>query len=551
MTGLVAEAAPGSAERAQPKVPRLSRTGPFELVGMPPFVPAASSSSAAQRRRDLGPVVAVAVLGALGGTVWSALHHSMLLYGDARAHLDVARHVTDGLRAGLAQLGSVWLPLPHLLLVPFTAIRALWHSGAAGAIVSGVAYVYGSVRIFTLIEEISGSRVGAWIGFAVFAVNLNLLYVQSTALTEPVLLAFMVGAAFHLARWMRQLKMRELMWAATLACCATLSRYEGWAFLAACVAAVWFWGRIADRRDKSSEANVVVFCVIGAYGIALWFVYNAVIFHDALYFLHSAYSAQAINGSQAKYGLLGTKGNVGLSALTYGWDVVDVVSPIIAVTAVVSAVLLAIAPHRHRLRTLVVLAVLGVPVIFEFLTLYAGQITIRVPQLRPHEMWNVRYGLMALPFCAVAIGTLAGRASRLTRIIGALVLLSVLVTGLGTPITLADGRAGVSSAAGGRPELAAQFLQTHYRGGEVLADDAGASSFMFAADLDLEQFVSPGAHPYWEKALVSPARYVAWVVATPGDGVSQDLSAHPDRFRSFRLVDRDRTLLLFERTVSG
>ena len=33
--------------------------------------------------------------------------------------------------------------------------------------------------------------------------NLNLLYLQSTALTEPVLLAFMVGAIYHLACWMR------------------------------------------------------------------------------------------------------------------------------------------------------------------------------------------------------------------------------------------------------------------------------------------------------------------------------------------------------------
>ena len=131
----------------------------------------------------------------------------MVLYGDARAHLDVARHVTDALTPGLAQLGSVWLPLPHILLVPFVAITPLWHSGAAGAS-SGACFVYTSVRVFSMVEELTGSRLGAWCGVVVFIANLNMLYIQSTALTEPVLLAFFIGAVFHLTRWMRTLSVR-------------------------------------------------------------------------------------------------------------------------------------------------------------------------------------------------------------------------------------------------------------------------------------------------------------------------------------------------------
>ena len=43
----------------------------------------------------------------------------MLNYGDAIAHLHIARRVFDSHRPGLSQLGSVWLPLPHLLMIPF------------------------------------------------------------------------------------------------------------------------------------------------------------------------------------------------------------------------------------------------------------------------------------------------------------------------------------------------------------------------------------------------------------------------------------------------
>ena len=41
-----------------------------------------------------------------------------LAYNDARSHLDIGRRVVEGLKPGLAQLGSVWLPLPHILMVP-------------------------------------------------------------------------------------------------------------------------------------------------------------------------------------------------------------------------------------------------------------------------------------------------------------------------------------------------------------------------------------------------------------------------------------------------
>src|ERR1035441_8585290 len=60
----------------------------------------------------------------------------ILIYGDASAHLDIARRVVDSLTPGLAQLSSVWLPLPHILMLPFIWNNYLWHTGIAGSIVS-------------------------------------------------------------------------------------------------------------------------------------------------------------------------------------------------------------------------------------------------------------------------------------------------------------------------------------------------------------------------------------------------------------------------------
>ena len=58
----------------------------------------------------------------------------VLLYGDAVAHINIARRVFDSKTPGLLQLGTVWLPLPHLLILPFVVSSALWQGGGGGSI---------------------------------------------------------------------------------------------------------------------------------------------------------------------------------------------------------------------------------------------------------------------------------------------------------------------------------------------------------------------------------------------------------------------------------
>jgi hypothetical protein len=492
------------------------------------------------------PVALCAAVVALVATMWSARTRSMLLYGDAQAHLDVARRVTDGLRTGPTQLGSVWLPLPHVLMVPLVFFRPLWRSGAAGAIVGGGAFVYATTRLFTLVEELTGSRVGAWCAAAVMAGNLNMLYLQSTPLTEPVLVAFIAGSAFHLARWTRTLSPRDLLWAALLTAAATLTRYEGWSLLIGALAAVVLWSCLADRRRKSPEANIVLFAVVGGYGVVLWLLYNQIIFHDPLYFLHSNYSAHAIDGPQAKFGRLVTHGRLLESVLTYGWAALGLVGPVMLISAGVAIVVI-VARRSPQGRTLLILGVLLVPVIFGVVSLYLGQSTIWVPQRPPHAMYNDRYTVVALPFVAAAVGCAVGRWRLLAPAAVAATAAAVVLMGLGTPLVLADGRAGTSSADAGQPEIAAAYLHAHYRGGEVLADEALATPFIFASNLNLKSFVAAGDHPYWENALRSPATSVAWAVTKLNDAVARDMAAYPKRFADFRPVVRDRGLTLYQR----
>ena len=102
---------------------------------------------------------------ALGGVsiaalFWYYAHQQILLYGDAVAHINIARRVLDN-RSWLSfffQLGTVWLPLPHILMLPFVWNKALWMSGIAGSIPTMVAYIVGTLGIFRLVRARAGAR---------------------------------------------------------------------------------------------------------------------------------------------------------------------------------------------------------------------------------------------------------------------------------------------------------------------------------------------------------------------------------------------------------
>ena len=102
----------------------------------------------------------------------------------------------DSQTPGLLQLGTVWLPLPHLLMIPFILSNAMWQSGTGGSIPSMIAYVLGVMGIFRLVRGVleadapheTGGRQWAHAAAAfAYGANPNLIYMQATAMTESAL----------------------------------------------------------------------------------------------------------------------------------------------------------------------------------------------------------------------------------------------------------------------------------------------------------------------------------------------------------------------------
>src|SRR5215470_12532049 len=101
----------------------------------------------------------------------------VLLYGDAAAHINIARRVFDSRTPGLLQLGTVWLPLPHLLMIPFLFSARAWQSGAGASVPSVIAYILSVIGLFRLVRDSlsvhaqpdAGVRLAAWLAALTFA----------------------------------------------------------------------------------------------------------------------------------------------------------------------------------------------------------------------------------------------------------------------------------------------------------------------------------------------------------------------------------------------
>src|SRR5262249_44779607 len=136
-------------------------------------------------------------------------HGDTLLYGDAVAHINIARRVFDSRTPGLLQLGTVWLPLPHLLMIPLLLSDSAWQSGLGGSIPSLIPYLPAVCGFFRRVrgalsfpaEPELRARFVVWFAAAFFAANPNLIYLQTTAMTEVLYLAFFIWSVVYLAEF--------------------------------------------------------------------------------------------------------------------------------------------------------------------------------------------------------------------------------------------------------------------------------------------------------------------------------------------------------------
>ena len=153
----------------------------------------------------------MALAAALGGAYAAWHYHRLgltLSHYDARGHLVVARRIADSITPGWQQIGAVWLPLPHVLNMLPVQVDAWYRSGASAIALSVTSMAVTTWALARFTVRTTGSVVGGVAGAALLMLNPNLLYLQSTPMTEPLLLALTTLAVAMLLSWGRAIRWR-------------------------------------------------------------------------------------------------------------------------------------------------------------------------------------------------------------------------------------------------------------------------------------------------------------------------------------------------------
>src|SRR5215471_15435121 len=157
--------------------------------------PVIKSSRTAPRSSPALAAAGLALLSALAVTFfWQ--RGWLLYYGDAEAHLDIARRIVDSRTPGYDQVGTVWLPLPHWAMLPLVRMDRFWINGLAGAIPSAIAFVLAGSFLFAAARRIFADTAAAFAATALWTLNPNVLYLQSIPMTESLFAACLLALLY-------------------------------------------------------------------------------------------------------------------------------------------------------------------------------------------------------------------------------------------------------------------------------------------------------------------------------------------------------------------
>ena len=438
-----------------------------------------------------------------------------LAYNDARSHLDIGRRVVEGLKPGFAQLGSVWLPLTHLLMVPTVWNDFMWHTGLSGALQSMVAYIATSYLIYSILKHLNVGLFGRIIGVLVFATNLNILYLQSTAMTELLLLATMTAGIYDFILWYKYNNLLHLVKSSFWIMLSTLIRYDGW-FLFLVATGIIVLQTLRKKGYKAAEGTGILFCTLAGFGIVLWLLWNQLIFKDALYFAFGPYSAHAQQQALARAGVLATKGNLPLSVQVYTHAMAYNIGSFTLILGFIGSVLFYLDKKLDttvRIASLTLLAALA----FNVIALFLGHSVLFLPEFSGNTWFNVRYGIMVLPSVAIFIGYLIHRLPSLRFAITGLMLFVLFFTYTNVDaVTIDDAKVGASQK---NVSQVSNYLRDNAKNtdGFVLISVASHDAVVFSSGLPMKKFIHEGTGAYWDLATTYPDEWATWVILRTGD----------------------------------
>lgn len=496
------------------------------------------------------------------------------LHFDTQAHLLIARRVCDSTSPGLAQLGAVWLPLTHLASLPLVcsdiwsntiygsiflafglvlsivAIRRLlkgwtvlfrWvvigicttlYLLTVGALRTNVFYSHGLGMIavsmfcylvmgyymFKFVFELTDSTYAAVIAWMVLMLNPNVLYLQSTSMTEiPMYFGVLLSMYTFWKLCKEPSNHKWLFWNGVASVIMCTIRYEGWVIVVA-EAAIYTYVLLRNRvRFWDLVGHLAEWGFVALAGVIGWIVWNMTIFGNPLEFQNGTYSSPSnwVSGREAGFG------NLRVAFLTYGWGIWDTIGMVV-VLAVIGLFIYVISTRLRRESFAPLLPLVMIP-FFGFM-IYKGQRPMQVMQTED-TLYNIRFALIIILTVAPMVGYLVRRSRVMAVIVGGCVLFSQFALFQDPGITTLIEPQRASSYVFSQLQIeAAEWLGDNYDNGTMLLEAYGNEQLQFLSGINLGNITYEGTYRLWEPVLNAPyANQMEWIIMRgPYSGFAED-----------------------------
>jgi hypothetical protein len=492
------------------------------------------------RSRPRAVALAAAAAAAAGGAL-AALHYAhlglTLSHYDARGHLIVSRRIFDSITPGWQQIGAVWLPLPHLLNALPVQIDAFYRTGASGVAISVASFAIAAGAIAWIVAALTGSAAAGLAGAGVFALNPNVLYLQATPMTEPLLLGLTLLAVALLLAWcgrswgpaLPRPSSASVGIAFALAC---LTRYEAWPVTAAALTlAVWARWRSGQPLPASIRATLQI-AIWPVAAIAAFSVFSRIVVGH--WFVSGDFFVPE-NKAQ---------GDVAAVVREIAWGLRELSGATLIAIAAGGAALAAIAAVIRRARSsLVVPLALAATAALPAAAFYDG------------HPFRIRYMVPLVAAEAVCAGLAAGIFKRAAPWAAA-ILIALAVAELHP---LDRSAPMVAEAQWDRPNVpvrrtVGRCLAEDYRGETIMASMGSLGHYMQELSpegFSIHDFLHEGNGDIWLAALKGPRPYAGWLLieekAEGGDMLAKIARENPHFLAGFSRVCEGAGVALYRR----
>lgn len=460
----------------------------------------------------------------------------LLYYGDAQAHLNIARSLVDSRTPGYDQLGTVWLPVLHLICLPFASNNFLWQTGLAGTIPVAACFVVSGLCLFLCARQTLGHFIPAFVAVLCYALNPNVLYLASITMTEIVFICGLLVCLLALLRFHKTKKSAYIALAVFASWWMSLTRYDGW-FLIPFIA----FGLMLGAPENKFRVFVLS-GFLASLAPLYWLAHNWYLTANPLDFYNGPYSAIAIQGDRPYPGYHNWP-----QAIHYYWEAGRLCSG----NALLYAGLLGAFIALFKKCRWALLFLFLTPLFYVW-SIHGSKTPIHIPTLWPFSYYNTRYGLAVVVFLSFAVGALASILPR--RAITLLLPLVSLLPWFSTPINLKESQVNSESRRAWTAQTAAYFT-AHYRNGEGILTEFGDLAGIFGkAGINLREATHEGSGPaFFANTMPSGlVRQNKWAIAQAGDKLAQSLA----QAKSYSVVETIAVkgapdVLIYQRNFSG